>query len=164
MYDVLDCGKSTLTIDLRNNIWLVHIDTLWIFHEKYFHKIVNFFLTIFSYEKTVYVQNLIQLWTRVLVSNVLFRYPFIKAHMWNLGHHRILKREFCLTLFEHLLLTYPKNMLHSCSTDCWAEPERRPSCQEILTRLLDCEYTLCWGFALYSGYRGIKRSGLYTSF
>ncbi|CAA6671477.1 unnamed protein product [Spirodela intermedia] len=27
--------------------------------------------------------------------------------------------------------------------NCWAEPEERPSCQEILSRLLDCEYTLC---------------------
>jgi hypothetical protein len=27
--------------------------------------------------------------------------------------------------------------------DCWAEPEKRPGCQEILTRLLDCEHTLC---------------------
>ncbi|CAN1199795.1 Probable serine/threonine-protein kinase SIS8 [Linum perenne] len=26
--------------------------------------------------------------------------------------------------------------------DCWAEPDRRPSCEEILTRLPDCEYTL----------------------
>uniref|UniRef100_A0A453NVM4 Uncharacterized protein n=2 Tax=Triticinae TaxID=1648030 RepID=A0A453NVM4_AEGTS len=34
-------------------------------------------------------------------------------------------------------------MLQFCSVDCWTEPEKRPSCQEILTRLLDCEYTLC---------------------
>ncbi|XP_021593715.1 probable serine/threonine-protein kinase SIS8 isoform X4 [Manihot esculenta] len=28
-------------------------------------------------------------------------------------------------------------------SDCWAEPHERPSCEEILSRLLDCEYTLC---------------------
>ncbi|KAE8694975.1 hypothetical protein F3Y22_tig00110761pilonHSYRG00067 [Hibiscus syriacus] len=28
-------------------------------------------------------------------------------------------------------------------TDCWAEPEERPSCEDILSRLLDCEYSLC---------------------
>ncbi|CAH9109531.1 unnamed protein product [Cuscuta epithymum] len=27
--------------------------------------------------------------------------------------------------------------------DCWAEPQERPSCEEILTRLADCEYSLC---------------------
>ncbi|KAI4325156.1 hypothetical protein MLD38_030577 [Melastoma candidum] len=27
--------------------------------------------------------------------------------------------------------------------DCWAEPQYRPGCEEILSRLLDCEYTLC---------------------
>ncbi|OVA06238.1 Protein kinase domain [Macleaya cordata] len=26
---------------------------------------------------------------------------------------------------------------------CWAEPDERPSCEEILSRLLDCEYALC---------------------
>lgn len=28
-------------------------------------------------------------------------------------------------------------------TDCWTEPDDRPSCEEILSRLLDCEYSLC---------------------
>ncbi|VFQ92819.1 unnamed protein product [Cuscuta campestris] len=27
--------------------------------------------------------------------------------------------------------------------DCWAEPQERPSCEQILTRLVDCEYSLC---------------------
>ncbi|KAI4385046.1 hypothetical protein MLD38_003116 [Melastoma candidum] len=27
--------------------------------------------------------------------------------------------------------------------DCWAEPQERPSCEEILSRLLHCEYALC---------------------
>ncbi|TKW37037.1 hypothetical protein SEVIR_1G021400v4 [Setaria viridis] len=40
-------------------------------------------------------------------------------------------------------LEIPDGPLGSLIADCWAEPERRPSCQEILTRLLDCEYTLC---------------------
>ncbi|PUZ74858.1 hypothetical protein GQ55_1G100200 [Panicum hallii var. hallii] len=40
-------------------------------------------------------------------------------------------------------LEIPEGPLGSLIADCWAEPERRPSCQEILTRLLDCEYTLC---------------------
>ncbi|XP_038985117.1 serine/threonine-protein kinase EDR1-like [Phoenix dactylifera] len=40
-------------------------------------------------------------------------------------------------------LEIPEGPLGSLISDCWAEPEKRPSCQEILTRLLDCEYTLC---------------------
>ncbi|XP_066321586.1 serine/threonine-protein kinase EDR1-like isoform X3 [Miscanthus floridulus] len=40
-------------------------------------------------------------------------------------------------------LEIPDGPLGSLIADCWAEPQRRPSCQEILTRLLDCEYTLC---------------------
>ncbi|CAN6243710.1 unnamed protein product [Urochloa humidicola] len=40
-------------------------------------------------------------------------------------------------------LEIPDGPLGSLIADCWAEAERRPSCQEILTRLLDCEYTLC---------------------
>ncbi|EES04829.1 hypothetical protein BDA96_04G115000 [Sorghum bicolor] len=40
-------------------------------------------------------------------------------------------------------LEIPDGPLGSLIADCWAEPEKRPSCQEILTRLLDCEYTLC---------------------
>ncbi|CAI0449109.1 unnamed protein product [Linum tenue] len=28
-------------------------------------------------------------------------------------------------------------------SDCWAEAHERPSCEEILSRLLDCEYSLC---------------------
>ncbi|XP_008677420.1 ATP binding protein isoform X2 [Zea mays] len=40
-------------------------------------------------------------------------------------------------------LEIPDGPLGSLIADCWAEPERRPCCQEILTRLLDCEYTLC---------------------
>ncbi|XP_058009203.1 probable serine/threonine-protein kinase SIS8 isoform X2 [Hevea brasiliensis] len=27
-------------------------------------------------------------------------------------------------------------------SDCWAEPHERPSCEDIFSRLLDCEYTL----------------------
>ncbi|OMO61068.1 hypothetical protein COLO4_33587 [Corchorus olitorius] len=35
--------------------------------------------------------------------------------------------------------------LVSCllAADCWGEPEERPSCEEILSRLVDCEYSLC---------------------
>lgn len=40
-------------------------------------------------------------------------------------------------------LEIPDGPLGSLIADCWAEPEKRPSCQDILTRLLDCEYTLC---------------------
>ncbi|XP_072959824.1 serine/threonine-protein kinase EDR1-like isoform X1 [Typha angustifolia] len=40
-------------------------------------------------------------------------------------------------------LEIPDGPLGSLISDCWAEPDKRPSCQEILTRLLDCEYTLC---------------------
>lgn len=40
-------------------------------------------------------------------------------------------------------LDIPEGPLGKLISDCWAEPNDRPSCQEILTRLLDCEYTLC---------------------
>ncbi|XP_018681008.2 U-box domain-containing protein 51-like isoform X2 [Musa acuminata AAA Group] len=40
-------------------------------------------------------------------------------------------------------LDIPEGPLGSLISDCWAEPNERPSCQEILTRLLDCEYSLC---------------------
>ncbi|ONK69024.1 uncharacterized protein A4U43_C05F18490 [Asparagus officinalis] len=40
-------------------------------------------------------------------------------------------------------LEIPEGPLGKLISDCWAEPNERPSCQEILTRLLDCEYTLC---------------------
>ncbi|KAG9446823.1 hypothetical protein H6P81_012951 [Aristolochia fimbriata] len=40
-------------------------------------------------------------------------------------------------------LEIPEGPLGKLISDCWAEPEERPSCEEILTRLLDCEYTLC---------------------
>ncbi|XP_074567203.1 putative serine/threonine-protein kinase SIS8 [Curcuma longa] len=40
-------------------------------------------------------------------------------------------------------LEIPEGPLGSLISDCWAEPSERPSCQEILTRLLDCEYSLC---------------------
>ncbi|CAN1351990.1 Probable serine/threonine-protein kinase SIS8 [Linum perenne] len=39
-------------------------------------------------------------------------------------------------------LEIPEGPLGRLITDCWAEPDRRPSCEEILTRLPDCEYTL----------------------
>ncbi|KAJ8556133.1 hypothetical protein K7X08_022891 [Anisodus acutangulus] len=40
-------------------------------------------------------------------------------------------------------LEIPEGPLGRLIADCWAEPNERPSCEEILTRLLDCEYSLC---------------------
>ncbi|KAI8008042.1 putative serine/threonine-protein kinase SIS8 [Camellia lanceoleosa] len=40
-------------------------------------------------------------------------------------------------------LEIPEGPLGRLIADCWAEPQERPSCEEILTRLLDCEYSLC---------------------
>uniref|UniRef100_A0A5B7AV10 non-specific serine/threonine protein kinase n=1 Tax=Davidia involucrata TaxID=16924 RepID=A0A5B7AV10_DAVIN len=40
-------------------------------------------------------------------------------------------------------LEIPEGPLGRLIADCWAEPHDRPSCEEILTRLLDCEYSLC---------------------
>lgn len=39
-------------------------------------------------------------------------------------------------------LEIPEGPLGRLIADCWAEPQDRPSCQEILTRLLDCEYAV----------------------
>uniref|UniRef100_A0A1D1Y907 non-specific serine/threonine protein kinase n=2 Tax=Anthurium amnicola TaxID=1678845 RepID=A0A1D1Y907_9ARAE len=44
---------------------------------------------------------------------------------------------------EGTRLEIPDGPLGKLISDCWAEPDERPSCQEILSRLLDCEYTLC---------------------
>ncbi|ONK80099.1 uncharacterized protein A4U43_C01F13880 [Asparagus officinalis] len=44
---------------------------------------------------------------------------------------------------EGTRLEIPEGPLGKLISDCWAEPDGRPSCKEILTRLLDCEYTLC---------------------
>ncbi|KAK1258673.1 Serine/threonine-protein kinase CTR1 [Acorus gramineus] len=44
---------------------------------------------------------------------------------------------------EGTRLEIPEGPLGKLISDCWSEPEERPSCQEILTRLLDCEYTVC---------------------
>lgn len=44
---------------------------------------------------------------------------------------------------EGTRLKIPEGPLGKLIADCWAEPGERPSCPEILTRLLDCEYTLC---------------------
>ncbi|RWW22777.1 hypothetical protein BHE74_00010518 [Ensete ventricosum] len=43
---------------------------------------------------------------------------------------------------EGTRLEIPEGPLGKLISDCWAEPQERPSCQEILTRLLDCEYTV----------------------
>lgn len=40
-------------------------------------------------------------------------------------------------------LEIPEGPLGRLITDCWAEPHERPNCEEILSRLLDCEYALC---------------------
>nr|GME02517.1 serine/threonine-protein kinase EDR1-like isoform X1 [Ipomoea batatas] len=40
-------------------------------------------------------------------------------------------------------LEIPEGPLGRLIADCWAEPQERPSCEEILTRLVDCEYSLC---------------------
>ncbi|CAN4103230.1 unnamed protein product [Withania somnifera] len=39
-------------------------------------------------------------------------------------------------------LEIPEGPLGRLIADCWAEPNERPSCGEILTRLLECEYSL----------------------
>ncbi|XVF58590.1 hypothetical protein PTKIN_Ptkin07bG0078400 [Pterospermum kingtungense] len=40
-------------------------------------------------------------------------------------------------------LEIPEGPIGRLISDCWAEPEERPSCEDILSRLLDCEYSLC---------------------
>ncbi|KAI9093183.1 hypothetical protein K1719_027197 [Acacia pycnantha] len=40
-------------------------------------------------------------------------------------------------------LEIPEGPLGRLISDCWAEPHERPSCEDILSRLLDCEYSLC---------------------
>jgi serine/threonine protein kinase len=40
-------------------------------------------------------------------------------------------------------LEIPEGPLGSLISDCWAESHERPSCDEILSRLVDMEYSLC---------------------
>ncbi|XP_062007774.1 probable serine/threonine-protein kinase SIS8 isoform X4 [Rosa rugosa] len=40
-------------------------------------------------------------------------------------------------------LDIPDNPLGRLISDCWTEPHLRPTCDEILSRLVDCEYSLC---------------------
>ncbi|CAO2814555.1 unnamed protein product [Amaranthus hypochondriacus] len=40
-------------------------------------------------------------------------------------------------------LELPEGPLGQLIADCWAEPHERPKCEDILSRLLDCEYALC---------------------
>ncbi|KAI4333845.1 hypothetical protein L6164_018604 [Bauhinia variegata] len=40
-------------------------------------------------------------------------------------------------------LEIPEGPLGRLIQDCWAEPHERPSCEDILSRLLDSEYSLC---------------------
>ncbi|CAN1759219.1 Probable serine/threonine-protein kinase SIS8 [Linum perenne] len=40
-------------------------------------------------------------------------------------------------------LEIPEGPLGRLISDCWAEPHQRPNYEEILSRLLDCEYALC---------------------
>ncbi|XP_047947838.1 probable serine/threonine-protein kinase SIS8 [Salvia hispanica] len=40
-------------------------------------------------------------------------------------------------------LEIPEGPLGKLIADCWAEPDERPSCQEILSRLQECELLLC---------------------
>ncbi|XP_073279452.1 probable serine/threonine-protein kinase SIS8 isoform X1 [Primulina huaijiensis] len=40
-------------------------------------------------------------------------------------------------------LELPEGPLGRLISECWAEPHLRPSCEEILARLLDCELALC---------------------
>ncbi|EEF33862.1 serine/threonine-protein kinase EDR1 [Ricinus communis] len=44
---------------------------------------------------------------------------------------------------ERSRLDIPEGPLGRLISDCWGEPHERPSCEEILARLLDCEYSLC---------------------
>ncbi|KAJ6338200.1 hypothetical protein OIU76_007805 [Salix suchowensis] len=44
---------------------------------------------------------------------------------------------------ERSRLEIPEGPLCKLISDCWAEPHLRPSCEEILSRLLDCEDALC---------------------
>ncbi|KAF3579321.1 hypothetical protein DY000_02034904 [Brassica cretica] len=44
---------------------------------------------------------------------------------------------------EKSRLEIPDGPLSKLIADCWKEPQERPSCEEILRGLLDCEYTLC---------------------
>ncbi|KAH8517997.1 hypothetical protein H0E87_005779, partial [Populus deltoides] len=44
---------------------------------------------------------------------------------------------------ERSRLEIPEGPLGKLISDCWADSHLRPSCEEILSRLHDCEYVLC---------------------
>ncbi|XP_031494390.1 serine/threonine-protein kinase CTR1-like isoform X1 [Nymphaea colorata] len=43
---------------------------------------------------------------------------------------------------EGVRLEIPEGPLGKLISDCWAEADQRPGCEEILSRLVECEYTL----------------------
>ncbi|CAN8254259.1 unnamed protein product [Cochlearia groenlandica] len=45
--------------------------------------------------------------------------------------------------YEGARLEIPQGPLGKLIADCWKEADQRPSCDEILSRLLDCEYPVC---------------------
>ncbi|KAH0874103.1 hypothetical protein HID58_071465 [Brassica napus] len=45
--------------------------------------------------------------------------------------------------YEGARLEIPEGPLGKLIADCWTEPEQRPRCSDILSRLMDCEYALC---------------------
>ncbi|CAG7902957.1 unnamed protein product [Brassica rapa] len=54
------------------------------------------------------------------------------------------KRVVYAVAYEGARLEIPEGALGKLIADCWtSEPEQRPSCSDILCRLLDCEYALC---------------------
>lgn len=53
-----------------------------------------------------------------------------------------IQQNFYITLYIVLVL-YDMLFIMLMVADCWAEPDERPSCEEIFSRLLDCEYNLC---------------------
>ncbi|KAG4986000.1 hypothetical protein JHK82_033611 [Glycine max] len=44
---------------------------------------------------------------------------------------------------EGARLDIPEGPLGRLISECWAEPHERPSCEEILSRLVDIEYSMC---------------------
>ncbi|CAO2813063.1 unnamed protein product [Amaranthus hypochondriacus] len=52
-------------------------------------------------------------------------------------------RVVCAVANEGSRLELPEGPLGQLIADCWAEPHERPNCEDILSRLLDCEYALC---------------------
>lgn len=124
-----------------NNVGTLHFDqtlgrsTAWtgnITKQEEDSLVTNLYIHITSF--CIFLRSFMLLLTRELGLR------FLKGHWESLL--QVLWLVMCTWIFVWFMED-PYLMCCLLFADCWTEPEQRPSCNEILSRLLDCEYSLC---------------------